>query len=122
VTPMQAQVGTPIAGHQCLQRRDTFDADDVGWYLNLVGTDQEYHMRLLERYSPVMVDQHTCEFRDHPTNSGRGFDWHEAMREVYEEIRPLPHRPHLTDRRRQTLEALRAVPRGQNVNQPSITF
>jgi hypothetical protein len=122
VTPMQALVGTPIAGHQCLQRRDTFDADDVGWYLNLVGTDQEYHMRLLERYSPVMVDQHTCEFRDHPSNQGRGFDWSEAMREVYEDVHPLPDRPHIVDRRRQTLEALRLVPRGQNVNRPSITF
>ena len=122
VTPMRAQVGTPIAGHQCLQRRDTFDLADVGWYLNVVGTDQEYHMRLLERYSPVMIDQHTCEFRDHPTNTGRTFNWAEAMREVYEEIRPLPDRPHVTELRRQALEQLRNVPPGQNVHKPSITF
>lgn len=123
VESMTAQIGTPIAGHQCLQRKDTFDPADVGWYMtDSIVADQEYHMRLLDRYSPVMVERHTCEFRDHPANTGRTHNWAEAMRQIYENVRPLLHRPQVMHLRNRTLKGLRDVPVGQNVNKPTFEW
>ena len=74
VGPTEGQIGTGVAGHQCLQARATFDEGDVGWYLSdYVAADQEYHFRLTEKHQFAWVHQYTCEFRDHPANSGKQY-------------------------------------------------
>jgi hypothetical protein len=110
-----------VAGHQVLQRREAFGPDDVGFFLlDTIVADQEYHMRLADRYPFVFVDQVTCEFRDHPANSGKQHNWSEAMQHIYEDVRPLPDRPILQAQRRSTVVTLKSVPVGENVNKPTI--
>jgi hypothetical protein len=122
-SPTPALLGTPIAMHQCLLRRDTFAPGDVGWpLLEAAGGDQEYHMRLLERHALAAVDRFTCEFRDHPGNSGKGYDWADAMTEVYETFQPATGRSHTQALRRDAIAQIRAVPFGTNVNEPAIVF
>jgi hypothetical protein len=121
VNPTAALLGTPVAMHQCLQRRDTFAVDDAGWpLLDAVGGDQEYHMRLLERYQLVAVDRFTCEFRDHAGNLGKTNSWAEAMEYIYETVRPEPDRPVTARLRRQKVEYLRTVPVGRITYVPNI--
>jgi glycosyltransferase involved in cell wall biosynthesis len=123
VTPTIALQGTPIALPQCIQRRDTFDPDDVGWPLtDAVGSDQEYHMRLLKRHQLVAVDRFTSEFRDHAANSGKAHNWAEAMRYIYDEVQPVRAGSITALYREQALERLRAVRPGENVAEPVIRF
>jgi hypothetical protein len=122
-TTSAAQVGTGVAPHQMLQRRDLFDPADIGWFLlDSIAADQEYHMRLTERYSFVFVNQVTSEFRDHPSNQGKACSWWEAMDDIYGRVRPLPDRPLIEAQRRAAVEFLKTVPLGQNVHKPSIIF
>jgi len=108
--------------HQTLQRRDIFDESDMGWpLLDAVGADQEYHMRLLERYQFAAVDVVTTEFRDHPGNSGKVFNWADAMRHIYA-LRPATGRPYTEQFRRQAIEKLEAAPPGESANRPHIFF
>ncbi len=109
--------------HQCVQRRYTFESDDVGWpLLDAAGGDQEYHMRLLERHALAAVDRFTCEFRDHPSNSGKVHTWADAMAYIYEQVQPVTDRPITEALRRDAVARMRAIPVGQNVNVPNITF
>ncbi len=120
-TASQAQLGTPVANHQVLQRREAFGPDDVGFFLlDTIVADQEYHMRLAERYPFVFVDQVTSEFRDHPGNSGKQYNWSKEMEHIYEDVRPLPDRPILQAQRRSNVVTLKSVPVGENVNKPTI--
>ncbi len=123
VNPTWAQVATPVAAHQCLQARRTFAPDDVGWYLNDHPlADQEYHMRLVERHQLAFVERFTTEFRDHPRNTGKDFDWAEGTEQLYRDIHPLADRPWVEARRRATIESLRNVPAGSNVHEPSVAY
>jgi hypothetical protein len=122
VNPTWAQIGTPVAAHQCLQARATFAPEDIGWYLNdQPAADQEYHMRLVERYQLAFVQTFTCEFRDHPRNTGKNFNWADIVEAIYR-LNPLPDRPIVEAQRRATIEKLRSVPVGQNVHEPTIRF
>lgn len=124
VNPTAALLGTPVAISQCLLHRDILAASDVGWpHLEVAaegGSDQEYFMRIVQRHQLVAVDRYTCEFRDHPGNAGRTYNWAEAMEYVYRELQPVPGRPITEALREQRLAAMRSTPLGQNVNQPAI--
>ncbi len=120
VTPTAALIATAVPGHTCLQRRDTFDPADVGWYqTDSIVADQEYHMRLIERHQLVRVPSFTCEFRDHAGNTGKNHDWAEASRLMYEG-HPVPGRPVIEAIRVRTLEGLRSAVPGANVNEPTV--
>jgi Glycosyl transferase family 2 len=126
VNPTSSLVGTPVAMSQCLQRRDTYDAADVGWPLLGVaaeaGSDQEYFMRILKRHQLVAVDRYTCEFRDHAGNSGKTYNWADAMDYIYREEQPLSGRPITESLRETTLGLLRKIPVGENTNKPNIVY
>jgi hypothetical protein len=123
VTPTPALVGSQVPLHQTLQRRDTFEPDDVGWpILGAAGSDQEYHMRLTQRHQWVAVDHFTCEFRDHPGNTGKVHNWADAMRYIYEVVQPATGRQWTAAFRRKALDALAAVPAGESANRPLVIF
>jgi hypothetical protein len=122
VSATVALIGTPVAMHQCIQRRDTFEGENAGWPLaDEVGGDQEYHMRLLERYQFASVDRFTCEFRDHPANAGKAHNWAEATERIYR-LHPVPGRPLTEAFRSNAIETLKTIPTGRNSQQPTIYF
>ena len=121
VNPTAALVGTPVAHHQVLQRKDTYAPGDLGWFLkDTIVADQEFHMRLTEKYQLVWDPAFTCEFRDHAGNSGKNHDWASSAEELFDVIQPRPGRPIVSEMRRLALESMRATPRGENVNRPSL--
>ena len=122
--PTAALVGTSVAGHQCLQRRDTFAESDVGWYIaDSIVADQEYHMRLFEKHQLVWVDRFTCEFRDHAGNSGKLHDWAQATAQMYERDQPVVDRPIITgDAREGGCGRNGTWRRASNVNPPTFVL
>ena len=83
--------------------------------------DNEFHIRMLQRYTPVFVPNVTCEFRDHQrTSLGKNNDLAAGLREVYEVHHPYPGRAVLADLRRQTLENVARRPPGQSPFSPTI--
>ena len=121
VNPISALVGTPVAHHQVLQRRDTYDPADLGWFLkDTIVADQEYHMRLTDKYQLVWVDSFTCEFRDHPDNAGKKHDWATSNEYIYNHVQPRPDRPFVEAIRKLALETMRQTPMGENANKPTL--
>jgi hypothetical protein len=96
--------------------------EEVGWFLNdSTVTDNEFHIRMLEHYTPVFVPHVTCEFRDHQrTSLGKSNDLAGGLREMYEIYHPYPGRPILADLRRQTLENVARRPPGEPPFSPTI--
>jgi hypothetical protein len=77
-------------------------------------------MRVLQHYSPIFVPSVTCEFRDHERGSlGKSADLGGALKQVYEELHPLPHRPVIEEVRRATLASIARRPAGQSPFPPS---
>ena len=111
LTLPEALVASPVSVNQFIHDRKVFE--EVGWFLNdsAVG-DNEFHMRLLQRYTPVFVPNTTCEFRDHQGASlGKSADLGAALRNVYAEVHPFPGREFLADMRSRALEGIaRRVP------------
>lgn len=99
VTPTDALISTPIAGHSLIFRRDVFD--EIGtWREDCILADQEFQLRAANRYVLVYVDRMTAEWRvrggdnlSSITNSSV------ELRRVYDELHPVPDRPHVQLRR-----------------------
>jgi len=111
LTRSEGLVASPVSVNQCLQHRRIFD--EIGWFLNdSAVADNEFHMRLVQRYTPIFVPNVTCEFRDHQRGSlGKSLDLGAALKAVYEEQHPFPGRAFLGEMRRQALENVaRRVP------------
>ena len=117
-----ALIASTISVNQCIQHRGVFA--EVGWFRNeSVVADNEFHTRMLQRYTPVFVPHVTCEFRDHERgNIGRSNDLHGGLKEMYELIHPCPDRPVLAEMRRQTLLNVARRAPGQSPFPPTLTF
>jgi glycosyltransferase involved in cell wall biosynthesis len=111
LTLPEALVASPVSVNQFIHDRRVFA--DVGWFINEseVG-DNEFHMRLLQRHTPVFVPNATSEFRHHERSSlGKRADLGAALTRVYNEVHPFPGRAFLADMRRRALENIaRRVP------------
>jgi hypothetical protein len=79
-------------------------------------------MRLVERHQLAFVERFTTEFRDHPRNTGKFFNWAEGTEQLYRDINPIADRPWIEAQRRATVETLRNVPVGSNVHEPSVAY
>jgi hypothetical protein len=111
-TPTEALIATPIAGQSLIIRRDIIDGAG-GYSRQTALADQEFQLRLAGRYVFAYVDALTNEWR---IRGGENFssrtDGGAELRKVYEELHPLPGRPLIEQRRRATLEAMAARPKG----------
>ena len=102
-TPTDALISTPIAGHSLIFRRDVFE--QIGtWREDCILADQEFQLRVTNHYVMVYVDRMTAEWRvrgsdnlSSTTNSSA------ELRRVYDELHPMPDRPHVQRRREEIL-------------------
>ena len=102
-TPTDALISTPIAGHSLIFRRDVFE--QIGtWREDCILADQEFQLRVSNHYVMVYVDRMTAEWRvrgsdnlSSTTNSSA------ELRRVYDELHPMPDRPHVQRRREEIL-------------------
>ena len=123
INPTAALMGTPVAHHQVIQRKDIYGRDDVGWLRSdTLATDQEYHMRLVERHQLAWVDAFTCEFRDHGGNMGKDQDWAAISQQMFDELQPRLDRPIITQFRENALKRMREAPIGGSVNRPTLVI
>jgi len=122
LTLPEALVASPVSMNQCIFDRRVFA--DVGWLLNdsAVG-DNEFHMRLLQRHTPVFVPNATCEFRDYDRPSmGKDADLGAALAAVYADLHPFPGREFLADMRRRALERIARRAPGEAAFAPTFTI
>jgi hypothetical protein len=111
MTLSEGLVASPVSVNQCIQHRRVFE--EIGWMINDSDVaDNEFHMRLIQRYTPVFVPNATCEFRDHQRGSlGKSADLGAALKTIYDEVHPFPGRAYLAEMRRQALDNVaRRVP------------
>ena len=102
-TPTDALISTTIAGHSLIFRRDVFE--QIGtWREDCILADQEFQLRVANHYVMVYVDRMTAEWRvrgsdnlSSTTNSSA------ELRRVYDELHPMPDRPHVQRRREEIL-------------------
>jgi len=102
-TPTDALISTTIAGHSLIFRRDVFE--QIGtWREDCILADQEFQLRVANHYVMVYVDRMTAEWRvrgsdnlSSTTNSST------ELRRVYDELHPMPDRPHVQRRREEIL-------------------
>lgn len=112
-TPSEALVATPIAGQSLIVRRDIIEA--IGGYsLQTALADQELQLRLAGRYVFAYADALTNEWRIRggKENFSARTDGGAELRKLYEELHPVPDRPLVEQRRRASLEAMAARPKG----------
>lgn len=112
VTPTGALVCASIGGHQMLVHRSVYDTAG-GYVLDFDVSDNEIHIRMTQRYLYAFVDNVTSEFRDHSGGAGRQCDFPAALRRMYQEMHPLPHRPGVEANRQATIENVARRPPGQ---------
>jgi len=117
----EALIASTVSLNQTIQHRSVFE--NVGWFLDdSAVTDNEFHMRLLQHYTPVFAPNVTCEFRDYDRPSlGKSADLGAALKHVYEHVHPFPNRPVLNDVRQRTLASIALRRPGESPFQPSIT-
>jgi hypothetical protein len=102
-TPTDALISTAIAGHSLIFRRDIFE--QIGtWREDCILADQEFQLRAINHYMLVYVDQMTTEWRVRGSdNLSARNDSTIDLRRVYEELHPVPERPHVQLRRKEIL-------------------
>jgi hypothetical protein len=106
VTPTEALVTSPVAGHQMLVHRSVYE--EAGWYdLDSDVSDNEIHIRFTRRWFYAFVDDVTSEFRDHAGGQGRQCDFPSALRELYDVRHPVPDRPAVRRLREAAIEHVR---------------
>jgi glycosyltransferase involved in cell wall biosynthesis len=103
VSPTNALLSTPIAGHSLIFRRDIFE--EIGtWREDCILADQEFQLRAANHYVMVFVDRMTAEWRVRGSdNLSSNTDSSIELRRVYEEFHPMPDRPYLELRRQEML-------------------
>jgi hypothetical protein len=118
----EALLAAPVSINQCLIARRCIE--EVGWFLNdSVVADNEYMIRLMQRFTPAFVPRMTCEFRDHQHgNLGRANALGPALEYIYTDVHPTPQRPLLNAVRAEALANIaRRVP-GESPFPPTIAF
>ncbi len=106
LAPTEALVSATLGGHQMLVHRSVYDIAG-GYLLDSDISDNEIHIRFTQRYFYAYADHVTAEFRDHDGGQGRQCDFPAAMREVYENVHPVPHRPSIERIREATIEHIK---------------
>lgn len=121
VSPTNALISTPIAGQSLIFRRDIFE--QIGtWREDCILADQEFQLRAISHYVLVFVDRMTAEWRVRASdNLSTRTDSSVELRRVYEELHPMPDRPHLERRRRDMLAKIGLRTQGEFAFPPSVT-
>jgi hypothetical protein len=110
--PTEALVSATLGGHQMLVHRSAYEAAG-GYLLDSDIADNEIHVRFTQRYFYAFVNHVTAEFRDHAGGQGRRCDFPAALRDVYENLHPVPGRPLLMRTRQATIENVASRPPGE---------
>ncbi len=119
VTPTEALVSTPVAGHALMWSREVFD--EIGpWRADCSLADQEVQLRAAQRYAFVWIDQMTAEWRIRGTEnfSSKANTFPEQQR-IYTELHPTD-RPVVAEMRERILGTIRERPTGY-VFMPTLT-
>jgi hypothetical protein len=121
VSPTNALISTPVAGQSLIFRRDIFE--EIGtWREDCILADQEFQLRAINHYVLVFVDRMSAEWRVRASdNLSTRTDSSVELRRVYEELHPMPDRPHLERRRRDMLAKIGLRTQGMFAFPPSVT-
>jgi hypothetical protein len=112
LAPTEALITSTLGGHQMLVHRSVYETAG-GYLLDSDVSDNEIHIRFTRRYFYAFVDSVTAEFRDHSGGQGRQCDFPAALREIYDNVHPLPDRPAIRHVREATIEHISTREPGQ---------